>query len=121
MRSHRNPEREARAPAGREVDLELLSRRQALMLVCGGAALAALPSYGSAPTPARAPTTALASDLHYSSVRAFADAIRAKKISSEEAVKACLARIEAVNPKINAVVKMADDALARARKADAAL
>ena len=83
--------------------------------------MSAMPSCGSPPLPAGPPAAGLASDLSYSSARAFADAIRAKQISSEEAVEACLARIEAVNPKINGVVKIAEGALARARKADAAL
>jgi len=38
-----------------------------------------------------------------------------------EVVEACLARIEAVNPRINAVVAFADDALDRARHADTQL
>ena len=41
------------------------------------------------------------------------------RISSVEAVEACLARIAEVNPRINAVVAFADDALDRARAADA--
>jgi amidase len=40
-------------------------------------------------------------------------------VSSQEAVEACLERIAAVNPRINAVVALADDALDRARAADA--
>jgi amidase len=40
-------------------------------------------------------------------------------VSSREAVEACLDRIAAVNPRINAVVAFADDALDRARDADA--
>jgi amidase len=47
--------------------------------------------------------------------------IRDREVTSEEAVAACLARIETVNPKINAVVAFADDALDRAREADAQL
>jgi amidase len=39
-------------------------------------------------------------------------------VSSHEAVAACLARIAAVNPRINAVVAFADDALGQARAAD---
>ena len=56
------------------------------------------------------------------SAAALAQAIRGKKVSSEEVVKAHLRRIEAVNPKLNAVVLLtADSALAEARKADSAL
>ena len=51
----------------------------------------------------------------------LARAIRAREISSREAVESCLARIEAVNPRINAIVDlMADEALRAADKADAA-
>jgi amidase len=49
----------------------------------------------------------------------LARAIRAGKISSREAVESCLARLDAVNPAINAVVDiMADQALAAADRAD---
>jgi len=52
----------------------------------------------------------------------LARAIRAREVSSREAVESCLARIDAVNPRINAIVDlMADEALAAADKADAAL
>ncbi|MGH7805429.1 MAG: amidase [Candidatus Binatia bacterium] len=54
--------------------------------------------------------------------RGFADAIRKKEISSSEAVEACLARIEDVNPKLNAMVhRCADRAREEAKAADAAL
>ncbi len=44
--------------------------------------------------------------------------VRAGDASSVEVVEACLARIEEVNPSINAVVALAPDALERARAAD---
>ena len=50
-----------------------------------------------------------------------ARAIREGTLSSREAVDACLARIAAVNPAINAVVRLAPDARERARAADEAL
>lgn len=59
-----------------------------------------------------------ADSLIYASATTLAEAIRSKKVSSEEVVKAYLERIEAVNPKINAVVQLAEDALAQAREAD---
>ena len=49
----------------------------------------------------------------------LAERIRTGEISSVEAVEACLARIEAVNGRLNAVVAFAGDALDRARAADA--
>ena len=61
-------------------------------------------------------------DLAAASADAIARAIRAKQISAREAVTACLARIECVNPSLNAVVAMrADEALRDAEAADAAL
>ena len=45
-----------------------------------------------------------------------------KKVSSEEAVKACLTRIADVNPKLNAVVQLcAERALVEAKEADGLL
>lgn len=61
-------------------------------------------------------------ELLYSSASAMARAIREKKISSSELLRAHLDRIEAVNPKLNAVVQIpAERALEEARQADAAL
>lgn len=59
--------------------------------------------------------------LHFRSATALAGMIRAGEVSSVEVVEACLARIDQVNPRINAVVRLAGDALDRARVADAAL
>ena len=59
------------------------------------------------------------SKLIYESVVSISNAIRDKKISSFEIVKACLDRIESVNPKLNAVVQInADKALSEAKKRD---
>jgi amidase len=63
-----------------------------------------------------------ASDPLYMSATKLAGLIRAKKISSVEAVKACYARIDEVNPKINAVVfQCRERALMEAADADALL
>lgn len=52
----------------------------------------------------------------------LARAIRLRRISSREAVQSCLRRIEAVNPKLNAVtVILEDEALRAADAADAAV
>ncbi len=52
----------------------------------------------------------------------LARAIRTREISSREAVQSCLARLERVNPRINAVVDvLAEEALAAADKADRAV
>lgn len=58
----------------------------------------------------------------YASAADLAAAIRARQASSQEVVDAYLERIEAVNPRLNAVVQLAADAArAQARRADAAL
>ena len=52
----------------------------------------------------------------------LARAIRAREISSREAVESCLARVDTVNLRLNAIVDlMADEALRAADKADAAV
>ena len=60
-------------------------------------------------------------DLHFASASRLADAIRTRRVSSLEAVDACLARIDDVNPRLNAVVRLTNDARERARDADRAL
>lgn len=59
------------------------------------------------------------SELFYAPAAALAQAIRSKKVSSREVVHACLERIERVNPRLNAIVRIdAESALAQARRAD---
>jgi amidase len=61
-------------------------------------------------------------ELIFASATEQAKAIRDKQISSEELVRACIKRIEEVNPKLNAVVQLpAQTALGQAREADKAL
>lgn len=61
-------------------------------------------------------------DLIDASATQLAGLIQSKQASSYEVVSACLVRIEAVNPKLNAVVLLtAEQALEAARRADAAL
>ena len=61
-------------------------------------------------------------ELIFASATEQAKAIREKRISSEELVRACLKRTEEVNSKLNAVVQLpAATALAQAREADRAL
>lgn len=58
----------------------------------------------------------------YASACTIADAIRTKQVSSEEVIRAQIARIEAVNPLINAVVQLrAEEAVIEARRADEAM
>jgi amidase len=61
-------------------------------------------------------------ELIFASAGEQAKAIRDKQISSQELVRACIKRIEEVNPKLNAVVQLpAETALGQAREADKAL
>ncbi len=59
--------------------------------------------------------------LCFQPVTVLADEIRAGRVSSREIVEACLHRIAEVNPLINAVVRLADDAIDAALRADAEL
>lgn len=60
-------------------------------------------------------------ELIFASTTWLAEAIRNGSVSSLEVVDAYLGRIEAVNPAINAVVRLAGDARDHARRADAEL
>jgi len=93
--------------------------RRDLLAVLGGAAVGSVLA-GCSRTPAAA-ARSLAEPLHFSSVGALADAIARKQVSSEEVVRAHLDRIDAVNPKLHAVVQLdREGALAQARERDAA-
>jgi amidase len=65
--------------------------------------------------------TIVADGLLAASAVELAAQIRRGELSSVELVTACLARIEAVNPRLSAVVQIDSGALERARGADAAL
>ena len=56
--------------------------------------------------------------LAFRSATSLARALRKRDVSSLEIVDACLARIEQVNPAINAVVQLTNDARTLAREAD---
>ncbi len=61
-------------------------------------------------------------NLIFESAFALARTIRAKQVSSEEMVRACIGRIEDVNPRLNAVVQLpAESAIRQAREADQSL
>lgn len=106
-----------------------LSRRKFLALLSNGgvaAVLAAFPPSVSCflakPVNELVYAETTSDEWIYTSATKLAQAIRAKKVSSEEVINAYLKRIEAVNPKLNAVVQLTGDAArAQAREADAAL
>jgi amidase len=61
-------------------------------------------------------------DLWRLSATDVAAAVKAKKISAKEAAQSALSRLDAVNPRINAVIEhRADDVLAQAASVDAAV
>lgn len=60
-------------------------------------------------------------DIVYSDATRLAELIRTREVSPVEVVQAHLDRIDAVNPKLNAIVTIADDAIAAARAAEAAV
>lgn len=113
MNSPQNPE----APFNITPGATGMSRRQWLVS-CGAAVAASCLCGEAADTPS---ATSAEDDLVFWSAARLARAIREKAVSSEEVVKAHLRRIEAVNPKLNAIVLLtADSALAEARAADEA-
>ena len=63
----------------------------------------------------------MTANIIYSDASELAELIRSKEISPVEVVRAHLDRIEAVDPKVNAIVTIADGALDAARKAEAAV
>jgi aspartyl-tRNA(Asn)/glutamyl-tRNA(Gln) amidotransferase subunit A len=63
----------------------------------------------------------MSNDIIYSDATKLAELIRTRKLSPAEVVQAHLDRIEAVNPKINAIVTVADGALEAAKAAEAAV
>ena len=60
-------------------------------------------------------------DIIFSDATQLAKLVRTKQLSPVEVVRAHLDRIEAVDPKVNAIVTVADGALAAAKEAEAAV
>ena len=63
----------------------------------------------------------MSEDITYSDATGLAARIRNRELSPLEVVQAHLDRISAVDPKINAIVALADNAISEARKAEAAI
>jgi aspartyl-tRNA(Asn)/glutamyl-tRNA(Gln) amidotransferase subunit A len=63
----------------------------------------------------------MSTELIYSDATKLAELIRTREVSPVEVMKAHLDRVEAINPKVNAVVTISDDALQSAKKAEAAV
>ena len=97
---------------------DFMTRRDVFRLTSGVAVAMTLPSRGSS----QDVDGALSNHIYYSPVRALAAAIREGRQSAAEVVDACLARIESVNPALNAVVQLrSDEARAEADRADHAV
>ena len=110
-------ERDERDVDRKEAIDDTWSRRGVISLIGTGALLSACG--GTEDQHEAAPVEPLAEELHYSSVRALATAIKDGEISSEEVVRHHLERIAEVNPPLNAVVALrAERALDEARSAD---
>jgi aspartyl-tRNA(Asn)/glutamyl-tRNA(Gln) amidotransferase subunit A len=60
-------------------------------------------------------------ELFYQDATKLAELIRTKEVSPVEVMQAHIDRIEATNPKVNAIVTIADDALKAAKAAEAAV
>ena len=86
-----------------------ISRREAMTILCSGALIPVASSFGRTPAVPQAVRTPNKDDLIFMSAAALAEAIRAKRVSSEEVVRAHIERIQEVNPKINAVVQLVAD------------
>ena len=65
--------------------------------------------------------TAMSDDLVFAPATELAERIRSKSVSPTEVMEAHLARIESVNPKLNAIVTPDETAMDRAREAEDAL
>jgi aspartyl-tRNA(Asn)/glutamyl-tRNA(Gln) amidotransferase subunit A len=63
----------------------------------------------------------MSTELIYSDATKLAELIRTREVSPVEVMKAHLDRIEAVNPRVNAIVTIADSALHSAQEAEAAV
>lgn len=61
-----------------------------------------------------------ATDLCYLDASGRATKLRTREVSSEEVVRAYLERVDAINPRINVIVAVAENAIERASAADRA-
>lgn len=104
---------------------ERLSRRSfiktALAGTAGSLVLGSSLAEATASAPrVKSPGNGQSDDLTKMSLREAAELVRKKKVSPVELTKACLARIERLNPALNAFITVtADSALAEARAAEA--
>ena len=60
-------------------------------------------------------------ELFYQDATKLAELIRTREVSPVEVMQAHIDRIEAVNPRVNAIVTIAEDALRAAKAAEAAV
>jgi aspartyl-tRNA(Asn)/glutamyl-tRNA(Gln) amidotransferase subunit A len=97
-----------------------MTRRRFGLSVAGAAAGAAIARSSAGQT--RPPGGPLPSDLTSLTLTEAAEAVRARRVSPTELVKACLARIDIYNPKLNAFITVTREAaLAQAARLEAEL
>ncbi len=99
-----------------------LSRRLLVKAALAGAAGTLIPrtAIGAGPTGGEAQPVANNASLSSLTLSEAAELVHSKKISPVELTKACLGRIEQLNPKLNAFITVtADSALVNARAAEA--
>ncbi|MEE2775418.1 MAG: amidase [Acidobacteriota bacterium] len=95
------------------------SRRELLKGVAGFAAALGLAGCGEAPAPIASRSEDLPSELWRAGAKQLAAAIAGRQVTSVEVVEAHLARIEAVNSSVNAIIALyADEAREAAADAD---
>src|ERR1035437_7747398 len=110
-----------RAEEGR-MRIAHLSRRLFVKTALAGAAGTLIPriAIGAAPAGGEAQPVANNASLSSLTLSEAAELVHSKKISPVELTKACLGRIEQLNPKLNAFITVtADSALVDARAAEA--
>lgn len=100
----------------------MTTRREFLATSVAAVAAASLPeAVPASAVPARNPRLETDADVAFATAEELAARIRARRLSSLELVELYLARIERLNPQINAICTLAADAArARARQADSA-
>src|SRR5437764_8059038 len=89
------PDATSRIDFGAEEKMDGISRREFLMTGAGAAAWPAVNSLGM---------VAAAGDLTGLSLAKAAAMVRSRSVSPVELTEACLARIDALNPKVNAYI-----------------
>lgn len=96
-----------------------VSRRAFVKVTASGAVGSVMSAFPRAQGPARDPTGPRDADLTNLSLAEASELVRRRRVSPIELTRACLARIERLNPTLNAFITViGDEALAEARQAE---